>query len=235
MSTNVIPVNNELHSDLKVKNEVHLGFITDQQIVPVVVHEYALAATNYPVVFVKNNETGQFQSVVLMGLEQGENLFIENDKWQGTHIPGVVQNYPFKLLATDEEGSQLLLALDHDSNFVGDDAGEALFDTDKKETPFLEQRKNAVIQYFESGHVTDNFLAQIVELDLMVPRSLTVKIEEEETNLDGLYFIDEQKLNALSDEDFGKLRKRGFLPLVYAHLVSLHQIQRLVRLRTAKT
>ncbi len=229
MTTNVIPVNNELHANLKVKNEVHLGFITDQQIVPVVVHEFALAATNYPLFFVKNSETGQFQSVAMMGLKQGENLFVEDGEWQGTHIPGVVHNYPFKLLATDEEASQIMLALDHDSDLVSEEEGEPLFDADNKETPFMEARKRAVIQYFESGHVTDNFVAQIVEFDLLVPRSLTVKVDGEETNLDGMYFVDEQKLNELSDEDFMTLRKRGFLTLIYSHLVSLHQIQSLVR------
>lgn len=234
MSTNVIPVNNEVHANLKVKNEIYVGFVHDQQIVPVVVHEYAPAATNYPIVFVKNSETGQFQSVVLMSLQQGENLFVEEGNWQGTHVPGVVQNYPFKLLATDEERSQLVLALDHDSDLVGEDEGEALFDDEQKETPYMELRKNSVIQYFESGHVTENFIAQIIEFDLLVPRSMTVKVDGKETNLDGMYFIDEQKLNALSDEDFGTLRKRGFLSLVYAHLVSLHQMQNLIRLQSKR-
>jgi len=234
MSTNVIPVNNELHANLKVKNEVYLGFITDQQIAPVVVHEFAAASTNYPVVFVKNTDTDEFKPVAMMGLEVGENLFIKNNVWQGTHIPGVVHNYPFKLLALEEDTSQVVIALDHDSDLVSEEAGEPLFDADKQETPYMVERKKAVIQYFESGHVTEHFVAQIIEFDLLVERTLTVKVRDKETNLDGIYFIDEQKLNALSDEKFGILRKRGFLPLIYAHLVSLHQVQRLISLRAQK-
>jgi hypothetical protein len=45
-------------------------------------------------------------------------------------------------------------------------------------------------------------------------------------NIEGIYTVDEEKFNALSDEDFLELRKLGLIPFVYAHLSSLQQLRR---------
>jgi len=44
-----------------------------------------------------------------------------------------------------------------------------------------------------------------------------------------LYVIDEKKLDALSDDEFNELRSKGLLPIIYAHLSSMHQIARLAK------
>ncbi len=46
--------------------------------------------------------------------------------------------------------------------------------------------------------------------------------------------MNEKKFNEMSDESFIELRKRGILPLIYAHLMSLSQITRLVQLEAGK-
>ncbi len=43
----------------------------------------------------------------------------------------------------------------------------------------------------------------------------------------GIYIVDEKKLNSLSDEQLLDLIKRGLMPAIYAHLMSLQQVQRL--------
>lgn len=231
MSTNIIPLNNEVHANLKVKNELYLGFVEKEQIAPVVVHEFSVASANFPVFFVKNLETGQFQSVGMFGLEQGENLLVKDGKWLASHVPGVLANYPFKLITNEEDNSQLMLGLDHASDLVGEEDGEALFDAEGQETDYLKHRRDSVVKYFESGYTTNEFIAQLVAFDLLVPRNLTLTLGDKKTDLDGMYLVDEQKLNELSDEDFLTLRKRGFLPLIHAHLSSIHQIQRLIQMR----
>ncbi|MDA0690151.1 MAG: SapC family protein, partial [Proteobacteria bacterium] len=46
-------------------------------------------------------------------------------------------------------------------------------------------------------------------------------------NIEGIYTVDEEKFNALSDEDFLELRRQGLIPLIYAHLSSLQQLRRI--------
>ena len=68
-----------------------------QHLVPVVAHEFARIANEFPMAFVKNNESGQFQAVEIFGLEQ-ENLFIEDDKWTTAFTPIAMTRYPLGLV-----------------------------------------------------------------------------------------------------------------------------------------
>ena len=74
----------------------------------------------------------------------------------------------------------------------------------------------------------------LAELDLLAERSLNIDMDDQKINLTGIYFIDEKKLGELSDEKFLDLKKRGFLPVIYAHLMSLNQMRRLGRYRSSR-
>ncbi|MCH7711960.1 MAG: SapC family protein, partial [Proteobacteria bacterium] len=49
-------------------------------------------------------------------------------------------------------------------------------------------------------------------------------------NFIGAQIIDEKKLSAIADADFLEWRRRGWLALIYAHLISLGQMTRLAEL-----
>ena len=49
--------------------------------------------------------------------------------------------------------------------------------------------------------------------------------------VDGVFTVDEEALEKLSNEEFLELRKRGFLPLIYSHLISLQQMHKISRLQ----
>jgi hypothetical protein len=53
-------------------------------------------------------------------------------------------------------------------------------------------------------------------------------------NVTGCFVVNEEKLNAFDDATFLELRRRGYLPAIYAHLMSLPQIERLVQMRKDK-
>ena len=66
----VQPLHNEKHANTKIKNGINIEFIGDtrKHLVPVVAHEFARIANEFPMSFVKNNETGTFQAVAMFGL-----------------------------------------------------------------------------------------------------------------------------------------------------------------------
>ena len=70
----VQPLHNEKHANTKIQNGINVEFMKTQHLVPVVAHEFARVANEFPMSFVKNNETGTFQAVAMFGLEPGENL-----------------------------------------------------------------------------------------------------------------------------------------------------------------
>ncbi|MBW7877651.1 MAG: SapC family protein, partial [Candidatus Cloacimonetes bacterium] len=50
-------------------------------------------------------------------------------------------------------------------------------------------------------------------------------------NIAGAYVINEERLNSLSDEKFLEMRKKQYIPVIYSHLSSLSQIERLLTLK----
>ncbi len=228
----IIALNNQEHKQLRVRTTGSFEYLANAHMLPLVVQECGLAGSEYPVVFVKKEQDGEFQLVAIFGLTPGENLFVNDGQWNGLYLPAIIQNSPFKLIPDPGNPDNLMMGLDTDSDLVQESDGEALFDDAGNETDFLKNRKELLGRYFHDNRLTREFCATVVKLDLLVARDLKVRVGGQEINIAGLHIIDEAKLGELPDDQFNELRQRGFLPAIYAHLVSLNQVQRLARFRS---
>ena len=72
---NIQAINNTSHSKIKIKDNPSFLQSKDKHFSPLVVQEFAAASQQFPIVFIKDLETGQFNTVALLGLKPGENLF----------------------------------------------------------------------------------------------------------------------------------------------------------------
>jgi hypothetical protein len=54
-------------------------------------------------------------------------------------------------------------------------------------------------------------------------------------NIAGCHVVNEERLGKASDETFLEMRRRGYLPAIYSHLVSLAQLERLLMLKEERT
>ncbi|AQS37525.1 SapC [Shewanella psychrophila] len=220
------------HSNFKVSKPNYSQF-SNQHILPITLHEFSRAATEYPIVFVKNSETGQFQSVVMLGLQPEQNLSVVNGEWIGSYIPNTVTDYPFAVVLNAEQPDKIWIGIKEQSSQVGTEVGDSLFNAGE-ETPFFTRRREEIVQHFEQEQATQAILQLIAEKGLFRQQSLTVNIKGDQRNINGLYMIDEAKLNDLNDDDFLDLKKRGLLGPIYGHLTSLHQVNRLARTEVSK-
>ena len=143
--SNIQPLHNVTHANTKIKNGINIEFMKNQHLVPIVAHEFSRVANEYPIVFVKNSETGEFQPVAMLGLEPGENLFINEDRWTGLYVPHALVRYPLALVASPEDQQRLIVAVVQSSNLVSEDEGRALFDEKGEETDYLKRRKESLI------------------------------------------------------------------------------------------
>ena len=229
-----VPLTPDLHSQTRVRPGINASRFEGQQILPLVVHEISQAGSECPVVFIKNPENNQFQTVALLGLAQGENLMIRNHEWQGSYLPGVLTGDPFRLMAAAVDSDQMSLGIDESSPQVGGVEGELLFDESGKPTAYLEQRRDALVRYFETTRVTQAFVARLVELELLVSKELTIDIGGKKSTMGGIYLVEEKKLRELEDKPLLDLHKRGFLSAIHAHLMSQNQIRNLARIKVAQ-
>lgn len=229
---NNVPVKKDQHKNLKVSTKRSLAHVADQHIAAVNALEFSQASTSYPIVFVKEPESTQYRSVVMLGLEAGENLYYSEDKWDAIYVPQTISMIPFSLGLDPEKEKTLTTCIDLDSPFVGEDKEMALFDADGNETEFLKSAQESLGRLYESEVMTDKFIKELQENDLLLELELNITFSNNQTKkLVGLYGIDEKKLLELSDEKVLDFHKRGLFIPIHAMLGSAAQINRLAQLR----
>lgn len=221
-------INSSAHSNIKIKSNPSFIQSKNKHFAPVVVQEFINASKEFPIVFIKDAETGRFNAVVLLGLKPQENLFFDEKSWQGSYIPQALTLYPF-VIHQAEGSDNALLCVDEDSPLVNETTGDAFFDEQGVQQAWLTAKGEAVVDYIDKSGVTQNFIQLLLAKELLAPQSLSLNLAgQEEYTLDGLYVINEKKLNDLSDSEFSELRKTNALPAIYAVLMSMPCIKKLI-------
>ncbi len=230
---NIVPINSEQHKNLKVTNQRDLSHVADQHIAPVSAREFSQAATSYPIVLVKDSaESNRFRSVVMLGLEAGENLYYSPGKWEAIFVPQSISLVPFALGLDPEKENTLTTCIDVDSVFVGEDKDQALFDTEGNSTEFYKGVQESLGNLYDNEVVTEKFIKEMNDNGLLTELELVIALSSGESKrLTGLFGIDEKKLQELADDKVIDFHKRGLFMPIHALLGSTGQINRLAQLR----
>lgn len=230
MFEKVVPVNKERHASKRVKEISNFGFADQFHIAYVTMHEFARTASIYPIVFLEDKAQDEFRPVALLGLDAGKNLFVgENGKWDASYIPAIIRRYPFALANTGTEG-QFTICIDEASDLVSNSEGAALFGEDGSPSQVMENVKRYLSELQQMDTLTRGFAKFLAEHNLLTPLNMRVREQDRVKNIAGCYVINEERLNNLSDELFKDIRAKRYLPAIYAQLISLAQIERLVAL-----
>lgn len=233
MSENIVPISYEQHKNKKIKAMESFEFAKAFNLASIMLPEFARAAATYPIVFLEDKD--EFRPVVLMGLETGENLFVHNGRWEASYIPAIIRRYPFSLAKNPEQTEQYAVCLDNNSPLINETDGESLFNDDGTPSEVMERVKRYLAELQQMDKFTQDFCQFLQEHNLFVPLNMKVKQQDEIKNVTGCYMINEERLNNMSDESFLAFRKKQFLPAMYAHLMSLAQIERLLRFKEQAT
>jgi hypothetical protein len=94
--------------------------------------EYGDIQREYPLLFRKDPGSGEFQSIALLGLERGENLFLDEGRWSASYVPGIVARGPFLIGFQEQEVDgethrEPVIHVDLDDPRVNETEGEAVF------------------------------------------------------------------------------------------------------------
>lgn len=228
----IVPLRSDVHGKLKVRELGTFEHVKSAHMVPVTAHEFSRLGAEYPIVFVKNSESDQFQAVALLSLKVGENLYVDEDQWKGVFVPGAIRNHPFVLAPAGDDKEQLMVGLIENSPIVGEEDGYELFSESGEETEYLKAKKESLVGYLESDQMTKAFITVLNEKELLTTQNVAINAGGEKINLTGIYMVDEKKLGELNEEDFADFRKRGFLAPLYAQLGSMHQLSRLAKMQS---
>ena len=231
------PLSLEAHGTLGVEGvDQPYAFVAQTNIVPLTVTEFAPAALTYPVIFVGEAK----QPVAVMGLRQGENLFVSEAGVfkPEAYIPAYVRRYPF-VFANDDVQKRLILCVDRGAPFIKEGGATPLF-VDGQPSPYVQQAMEFCNNFEQERLRTEAFVKLLTELDLLETREAVFTPR----NPDGTaaapqkiaeYFaVSEEKLKVLPAEKLAELRDNGALGQIYAHLVSLLGWDRLIAMAFQK-
>jgi len=228
---NVEPITYQQHGSLRILKTQTYRFAESYYIVSLQVNEFIRAAATYPIVFVRNND--RFRPYALLGLNRGENLFLDEEgRWKTGYIPTVIRTHPFVLgKAPDQDG--MMVCLDTESELVSETEGEPLFDESGKPTEVVEKAQKTLSDLQRFVAFTRRFSDDLNDRGLLSP--LEIKIREgggaAPQSIDGCYGVNEKRLNELPDESFLEIRRSGMLPLIYAQSLSMGQMERLLKMQ----
>ena len=235
MFEQVVPVNLERHGGKKIRPFETYGFAKNTHISALMIREFPVAAASYPIVFLEQPGADDFLAVALLGFKPGDNLYVDEDgKWSASYVPAMLRRYPFTLART-EDNDRFTVCVDEASGLLGDDVGEPLFSEGGEASSALDRAKTYLIELQQMEAMTATFCRKMKEHNLFAPLNLRVRDGSGLRNVTGCYAVNEERLNSLTDEVFLELRKSQYLPVIYSHLISLAQIERLTSEQARRT
>lgn len=231
---NHVLLDNVSHRDLRVNRTFRPGHGYDLSIARVFPSELLVLQSEYPLFFIKNQETGHFEPSALLGFSDQENLYLDDGKWDANYIPHTIDRQPLLIGFQEQiiEGMPTqvpVVHIDLDHLSVSETDGIPLFLPHGGESEWLE-RMTSVLTAIHDGHKAIEPLSQtLVGMELIESVTLNLEFKDGSSQvLEGLFTINEERLAGLSDSALGTLHKKGYLHHIYMMLASQPVLEKLI-------
>lgn len=224
----VKPITKERHKDWSMQRGENFAFAADSNAVPLMCAEFQAAAADLPVVFGKND--GGYAPIVVLGIEPSKSLMVGKDgNWKGGYVPAFVRRYPF-VFAEGEDKKTFTLCIDE--GYDGCDAagkkGERLYDDEGEPTQLLNTALEFAKNFEMESRKTQLFCKLLDEHGLFDPMQAGIKMPDGQTRaVTGFFVINKDRLKALSDEVVKDFFERDVLELIYYHMLSMRNMEKL--------
>lgn len=233
---NVQPLS-EKHAKWSVSVDSH-DFISHLNSSPLLANEIAIAASEFPIIFSATSTEGEYIPLAVMGLKEGQNLLLNEQNVLITrYVPAFIRRYPF-VLGGSKDSEVMAVCIDEDSKYVSQDGskGFRLFEDDSSQTDYLKNIVEFLGDYQQRAEMTRNFTKKLHELNLLEPMSADISFKgaDVKLNLGGFYVVKPEKFKAISDAEALDLFRKDGLELIYAHLQSLSNFNRLIDLMSVQ-
>ncbi len=223
----ISPVSKSRHGSQRWKRYASYEFAAKDTFAPLVVAEFAKACIAFPIALVKSESGDGYAPIALLGLMQGQNLFVaSNGRWVGGYVPAVYRGHPF-CLGRNPEG-QRLLCVDEDSGLlisqgsVGqEEKSEAFFDEAGQPAEAVTKVLGFLSQVDDNKEATTTVCDLLEVHKLIEPWPIIIKAPEGEKTLDGLFRVNEAAVRALKSKAVTALHKENALMAAYCQILSM--------------
>ncbi len=214
-------------------------FVLRGNAIPISLAEFQPVAREYPIVFTSGDDGSTFAAVAVLGISTAENLFHDGSAWaSGVYIPAYARRYPFcmaKVSVNRVERPDRLICVE--KSFI-DEGGESLFDAKGVPSAKWTGLERLLSEYeadLERGREMCSILA---DYGLFEPFSMQASFKGQESappmQVTGMHRVAEKNIENLNAAQIKNLIRKGILPRIYMHLVSLENFGRLLERKAAR-
>ncbi len=237
--SNIELLDNVKHKDLSVDPTYSVEYGDSVNQVLVFPSEFIELQKEYPILLKKDANSGQFQAVVILGLDRDENLFLDEDGWHAHYVPAIQARGPFSIGLRkegegDEERVEPLIQVDMDSPRVRPD-GTPVFLQHGGSSDYL-KRISKVLKVIQEGWAAAKTLYPTLDkMGLIEPVNININLSETERySIENYYTVSEEKLMELEGDQLKTLNDVGYLQAAYHILASQTNISRLLARKNRK-
>lgn len=219
----------EAHRDLRIRTDRGAELGDALMCCITVPDEFRRVQDEYPILFRQNLERDGFTALAMFGFEDGENLFLQDGRWDARYRPLAIDIQPFLIGQSAPDAPTKQVHVDLDSPRIAAGEGTRVFDEDGRPTPYLETIAENLGALDEGYERTGDFFVALNRYQLLEPLTLEITLDDGSTNrLIGFHVIDEDRLRALEPNALGDLHAAGHLMPIFMALASLGKLNALI-------
>jgi hypothetical protein len=235
IGANTVALDSQSHRTLKLRLPVSDWSVAARlNAVFIAAAEFGDVCREYPVVFVRAGEDEQGRPqvapVAVLGLSDGENLYLDGPRWRAVYMPALLRSYPFGIARIDAQ--RFAVCIDGNWSGLSETEGQPLFEADGAPTELLKAVNEQLGLIEREVRNTRTFCQTLFDLDILREMRFDATLPDgKQLGVDGFLTVDETRLNALTDAQVLELHRSGALSLIHAHWVSLGVMRQLVQRR----
>lgn len=227
MSSSIEILDNTLHQELNIDFKAARR-AARKEIIPVVISEFHSLMFHYPIIFVKDTDTGEFVCSILLGVSAEANLLDQHDMRNDESLPLNIRRLPLLALEAQAGDERPLICVNRSiaGISVGSGEGDYIF---KQKSDAFESAIAAVGELYDSYNQTKDYVKKIIELDLISKLHAEIRYTDKpKLTLEGLYGIDVNKIALINErDDATKNLFLGVASYVFAQSFSLYNMKKL--------
>ncbi len=202
--------------------------------IPVSLEEFAAASRDYPLVFLRRPESESFVAAAAVGMQPRQNLFMMSDGiWdRRVYLPAYVRRFPFCMVQKAGDGASRREGVVCVETSALRAEGDALYDKNGHALSHWSVLERLIADFEQDLERSDELCKLLYEMDLLMPFTMKAEVDGFTMQLDGMHRVDQEKLEALREEDLRRLFAAGAMDKLYAHLLSLQNFRRLLNRRS---
>lgn len=217
------------HRDLRIQTGRGVGVGDAVMCCVAMPDEFRKVQGDYPILFRRDTDRDAFAALAMFGFENGENLFLDGDRWDAGYIPLAIDIQPFLIGGTPDQSGEKQVHVDMASPRIADGEGTRVFDDDGRPTPYLESIADKLGALDTGFRASGEFCAALRRHGLLEPLTLEITLDDGSINrLVGFHAIDEARLAALDAAALGELNDADHLMPIFMAVASIGRLRDLI-------